>query len=82
MRVATVRISDGELKYVETICRFVRAIYRELILLVPDMDDNSEMKKKMETMLQSVMKIETSNMTSLIFSVNQCRIFSFFLWST
>ncbi|KAJ8646403.1 hypothetical protein MRB53_008151 [Persea americana] len=60
MRLATIRTSDGELEYAETICRFVRDIYRELTLLVPDMDDNSEMKKKMETMLQSVMKIENN----------------------
>lgn len=75
MRIATIRTSDGELEYAETICRFVRDIYRELTLLVPDMDDNSEMKKKMETMLQSVMKIENSNMMSLVFSFNQCRSF-------
>lgn len=60
MRLAIGRISDGELEYAKTICRFVRDIYRELTLLAPDMDDNSEMKKKMETMLQSVVKIENA----------------------
>ncbi|XP_077242300.1 translin family protein [Tasmannia lanceolata] len=60
MRLAIGRISDGEVEYAERICRFVRDIYRELTLLVPHMDDNSEMKKKMETMLQSVVKIENA----------------------
>jgi hypothetical protein len=42
----------------KNICSFVRDIYRELTLVVPLMDENSEMKKKMEVMLQSVVKIE------------------------
>ena len=58
MRLAIGRISDGELEYAEKICRFVRDIYRELTLLVPHMDDTSDMKMKMDTMLQSLMKIE------------------------
>ncbi|AQK89415.1 Translin family protein [Zea mays] len=58
MRLAIGRISDGEVEYAKTICAFVRDIYRELTLVVPLMDDNSEMKKKMEVMLQSVVKIE------------------------
>lgn len=61
MRLAIGRISDGEVEYAEKICRFVRDIYRELTLLVPLMDDNAEMKKKMEVMLQSVVKIENGN---------------------
>ncbi|PIA60120.1 hypothetical protein AQUCO_00400783v1 [Aquilegia coerulea] len=60
MRLAIGRISDGELEYAEKICQFVRDIYRELTLVVPHMDDNFEMKKKMETMLQSVVKIENA----------------------
>ncbi|KAK9266758.1 hypothetical protein L1049_012646 [Liquidambar formosana] len=60
MRLAIGRISDGELEFAENICRFVRDIYRELTLLVPDMDDSSEMKTKMDTMLQSVVKIENA----------------------
>ncbi|MCL7034955.1 hypothetical protein MKW94_009724 [Papaver nudicaule] len=60
MRLAIGRISEGELEYAENICRFVRDIYRELTLVVPQMDENSEMKKKMEVMLQSVVKIETA----------------------
>ncbi|XP_026415681.1 translin-associated protein X-like [Papaver somniferum] len=60
MRLAMGRISEGELEYAENICRFVRDIYRELTLVVPHMDENSEMKKKMEVMLQSVVKIETA----------------------
>ncbi|XP_042487536.1 translin-associated protein X, partial [Macadamia integrifolia] len=60
MRLAIGRISDGELEYAEKICRFVRDVYRELTLVVPIMDDNSEMMKKMETMLQSVVKIENA----------------------
>lgn len=58
MRLAIGRISDGELDYADQICRFVRDIYRELTLVVPRMDDSNEMKKKMDVMLQSVVKIE------------------------
>jgi len=60
MRLAIGRISDGEVEYAKKICAFVRDIYRELTLVVPLMDDNSEMKKKMEVMLQSVVKIENA----------------------
>ena len=60
MRLAIGRISDGELEYAEKICGFVRDIYRELTLLAPHMDDNTDMKTKMDTMLQSVMKIENA----------------------
>ncbi|KAK8963549.1 hypothetical protein KSP40_PGU002581 [Platanthera guangdongensis] len=60
MRLAIGRISDGEVDYAQRIRRFVQDIYRELTLLAPMMDDNAEMKKKMETMLQSVMKIENA----------------------
>ncbi|KAI4357966.1 hypothetical protein L6164_001878 [Bauhinia variegata] len=60
MRLAIGRISDGELDFAENICRFVRDIYRELTLVVPHMDDSSDMKQKMDTMLQSVMKIENA----------------------
>ncbi|KAG6759744.1 hypothetical protein POTOM_036233 [Populus tomentosa] len=58
MRLAIGRISDGELEYAKKICQFVRDIYRELTLIVPYMDDSSDMKTKMDTMLQSVVKIE------------------------
>ncbi|KAH0433929.1 hypothetical protein IEQ34_026921 [Dendrobium chrysotoxum] len=54
MRLAIGRISDGEVEYAEKICRFVQDIYRELTVLAPIMDDNADMKKKMETMLQSL----------------------------
>ncbi|XP_078438527.1 translin family protein isoform X2 [Wolffia australiana] len=60
MRLAIGRVSEGELEYAEKICRFVRDIYRELSLLVPKMDDNAEMKKKMEVMFQSMVKIENA----------------------
>lgn len=58
MRLAIGRISDGELEFAEKICRFSRDIYRELTLLVPLMEDSTDMKTKMDTMLQSVVKIE------------------------
>ncbi|KAK1278223.1 hypothetical protein QJS04_geneDACA003588 [Acorus gramineus] len=64
MRLAIGRISDGDLEYAKRICQFVRDIYRELSLLVPHMDDDTEMKKKMETMLQSVLKIENGQAQS------------------
>ncbi|XP_011009559.1 PREDICTED: translin-associated protein X isoform X2 [Populus euphratica] len=60
MRLAIGRISDGELEYAKKICEFVRDIYRELTLIVPYMDDSSDMKTKMDTMLQSVVKIENA----------------------
>ncbi|KAH9707843.1 translin-associated protein x [Citrus sinensis] len=60
MRLAIGRISDGELDFAEKICRFSRDIYRELTLVVPLMDNNSDMKTKMDTMLQSVLKIENA----------------------
>ncbi|KAG4993008.1 hypothetical protein AAZX31_11G011200 [Glycine max] len=60
MRLAIGRISDGELEFAEKICRFARDIYRELTLVVPHMDDSSDMKTKMDVMLQSVMKIENA----------------------
>lgn len=64
MRLAIGRISDGELEFAEKICRFVRDIYRELTLVAPNMDDSSDMKTKMDTMLQSVMKIENGNVSA------------------
>lgn len=60
MRLAIGRISDGELEFAQKICKFVRDIYRELTLVVPSMDDSNDMKTKMDTMLQSVMKIENA----------------------
>lgn len=60
MRLAIGRISDGELEFAGKICTFVREIHRELTLLVPHMDEPHDMKTKMETMLQSVMKIENA----------------------
>ncbi|XAR65315.1 hypothetical protein NMG60_11009400 [Bertholletia excelsa] len=60
MRLAIGRISDGELEFAEKICKFVREIHRELTLLAPNMDDSFEMKTKMDTMLQSVKKIENA----------------------
>ncbi|XP_021910509.1 translin-associated protein X, partial [Carica papaya] len=60
MRLAIGRISDGELEYAQKICHFVRDIYRELTLIVPRMDDSYDMKTKMDTMLQSVVKIENA----------------------
>lgn len=65
MRLAIGRISDGEIQFAEKICRFVRDIYRELTLVVPHMDDSSDMKTKMDVMLQSVMKIENGNVLTL-----------------
>ncbi|CAK8561717.1 unnamed protein product [Lathyrus sativus] len=60
MRLAIGRISDGELEFAEKICSFARDIYRELTLVVPHMDDNYDMKTKMDVMLQSVTKIENA----------------------
>ncbi|XP_060185310.1 uncharacterized protein LOC132614792 isoform X2 [Lycium barbarum] len=61
MRLAIGRISEGELDFAEKICSFVREIYRNLTLIAPEMDDSSDMKQKMEVMLQSVMKIENGS---------------------
>ncbi|XP_074274779.1 uncharacterized protein LOC141598864 isoform X2 [Silene latifolia] len=60
MRLAISRISDGEVEFAEKICGFVRDLHRQLTLLVPSMDDSSDMKQKMDTMLQSVVKIENA----------------------
>ncbi|CAM8979937.1 unnamed protein product [Rhodiola kirilowii] len=60
MRLAMGRISEGELEFAGKICEFVREIYRELTLVVPKMDDNSDMVKKMDVMLQSAVKIENA----------------------
>lgn len=60
MRLAMGRISEGELEFARNICEFVRDIYRELTLVVPKMDDNTDMLKKMDVMLQSVVKIENA----------------------
>lgn len=58
MRLAIGRISDGELDFAKKICMFVREIYRELTLIAPKMSESSDMRTKMDTMLQSVMKVE------------------------
>ncbi|CAH8383392.1 unnamed protein product [Eruca vesicaria subsp. sativa] len=60
MRMAIGRISDGEVEFAQRICQFVRQIHRELLLVVPKMDDSYDMKSKMEVMLQSVIKIENA----------------------
>lgn len=60
MRLAISRISDGELDFADKICRFVRDLHRELTIIVPDMDESHDMRSKMDTMLQSVMKIENA----------------------
>ncbi|KAK6921863.1 Translin family [Dillenia turbinata] len=59
MRLAIGRISDGEVDFAKIICKFVRDIYRELTLF-PNIDDGSDMKTKMDTMLQSLIKIENA----------------------
>lgn len=67
MRLAIGRISDGEVEYAQNICKFVRDLYRELTLVVPSMDDSDDMKAKMDTMLQSVTKIENGIMFIFFF---------------
>lgn len=69
MRLAIGRISDGEPEYAEKICKFVREIYRKLTVLAPEMDDSGDMKTKMDTMLQSVMKIENGILLLCIYGV-------------
>lgn len=69
MRLAIGRISDGEIEFAEKIRQFVRDLYRELSLISPLMDDNSEMKKKMETMLQSLVKIENGMFCILLYII-------------
>lgn len=77
MRLAIGRISEGELDFAEKICSFVREIYRNLTLIAPEMDDSQDMKQKMETMLQSVIKIENGivfsySLLSFSFSLYLC----------
>lgn len=66
MRMAIGRISDGEVEFAHKICNFVREIHRELTLVAPLMEDSSDMKTKMDTMLQSVMKIENGMLSVLL----------------
>lgn len=77
MRLAIGRISDGELEFAEKICRFSRDIYRELTLVVPLMDNNSDMKTKMDTMLQSVLKIENGMALLVSLTKAMCIIMCF-----
>lgn len=84
MRLAIGRISDRELEYAQKICRFVREIYRELTLVCPLMDEIDDMKSKMDTMLQSVVKIE-NGMISVIFCFQHDVVYNhekYFLYST
>ncbi|CAN7011155.1 unnamed protein product [Brassica oleracea var. botrytis] len=60
MRMAIGSLSDCEVEFAQRICQFVRQIHRELLLVVPQMDDSYDMKSKMEVMLQSVIKIENA----------------------
>ncbi|GMN42061.1 hypothetical protein TIFTF001_011286 [Ficus carica] len=76
MRLAIGRISDGEVEYAQSICKFVRDIYRELTLVAPIMDDSYDMKSKMDTMLQSVTKIENV----MAGSIRTCPPTSMFCW--
>lgn len=69
MRLAIGRISDGDLEFAQKICKFVRDIYRELTLVVPFMDDSNDMKTKMDTMLQSVMKIENGIVSTVFLPI-------------
>lgn len=81
MRLAIGRISDGEVEFAERICRFVRDIYRELTLVVPLLDDSSDMETKMVTMLQSVVKIENGNLMLVFLPkiIMYCIIKDFFI---
>ncbi|KAL1828870.1 hypothetical protein ACET3Z_007282 [Daucus carota] len=60
MRLAIGRLSDGELEFAEKICRFAQEIHRHMTVLAPNMDGDTDMTFKMDTMLQSVMKIENA----------------------
>jgi hypothetical protein len=70
MRLAIGRISDRVLEYAEKFCKFAREIYRKMIVVAPEMEDSSDMKTKMDTMLQSIMKIENSSCDAImVFSI-------------
>ncbi|XP_057869290.2 uncharacterized protein LOC131076229 isoform X1 [Cryptomeria japonica] len=58
MRLAISQVAAGEVETAKRICNFVRDLYKELSLVAPIMDDNNDMNKKMEIMLQSLVKIE------------------------
>ena len=58
MRLAISQVAGGEVETAKRICNFVRDLYKDLSLVAPIMDDNFEMNKKMEVMLQSLVKIE------------------------
>ncbi|KAH9295345.1 hypothetical protein KI387_038933, partial [Taxus chinensis] len=58
MRLAISRVAGGEVETAKSICNFVRDLYKELVLVAPIVDDSFDMNKKMEIMLQSLVKIE------------------------
>eukprot|EP00249_Psilotum_nudum_P006184 c19516_g1_i1 orf=416-1258(-) len=60
MRLAISQAADGETEMAKDICSFVRSLYVNLSLLAHDEDDTWEMSKKMDTMLQSLIKIENT----------------------
>ncbi|KAG2274801.1 hypothetical protein Bca52824_057356 [Brassica carinata] len=57
MRMAIGSLSDGEVEFAQRICQFVRQIHRELLLVVPQMNDSYDMKSKMEVMLQTCFSV-------------------------
>eukprot|EP00252_Welwitschia_mirabilis_P008663 TRINITY_DN2066_c0_g1_i2.p1 TRINITY_DN2066_c0_g1~~TRINITY_DN2066_c0_g1_i2.p1 ORF type:complete len:289 (-),score=52.12 TRINITY_DN2066_c0_g1_i2:55-921(-) len=60
MRLAISRVAEGEINMANTISSFVRDLYSNLCLIAPILDDSFEMNKKMDTMLQSLVKIENA----------------------
>ncbi|MCO5606978.1 hypothetical protein L7F22_061169 [Adiantum nelumboides] len=60
MRLAISNVTDGELDSAKSICDFVRSLYMSFTLIYQEVDDSWEMKQKMEVMLQSLIKIETT----------------------
>ncbi|KAF3581077.1 hypothetical protein DY000_02030185, partial [Brassica cretica] len=57
LRIAIGSLSDGEVEFAQRICQFVRQIHRELLLVVPQMNDSYDMKSKMEVMLQTCFSV-------------------------
>ncbi|KAH6559317.1 hypothetical protein KP509_1Z015000 [Ceratopteris richardii] len=60
MRLAISNVTEGETESAKSICSFVRSLYISLSLISQEVDDSWEMKQKMDTMLQSLMKIENT----------------------
>ncbi|KAJ7551832.1 hypothetical protein O6H91_06G031000 [Diphasiastrum complanatum] len=60
MRLAISGVANGQRGVSQFVCSFVQALYEGFSLLFYNVDYGKDMNKKMETMLQNLVKIETT----------------------